>query len=199
MNLSICANEKVNIYIPVNISINKIDKFNKSSDMYNDLCYTLTSENGTDKPLKDRQSEFVDNNLSICEEDCTFTEYDIDTKMASCSCPTKIKLPLISEIKIDKKKLASNFKDVKNIGNFNILKCIYLLFKADNILKNSSNYMALILLVLSLISKFVYCFRDKKKIKDYIKINHNQINNNKDDKSKDTNKALVINKNKKKI
>ena len=74
-----------------------------SSDLYNDICYIFTSENGTDKPLKDRQNEFINNNMSVCEENCDFYEYDNFAKRAKCSCFTKINFPLISQIKFDKK------------------------------------------------------------------------------------------------
>ena len=52
-----------------------LDKYyNKSSPLYNDICYTLASENGLDKPLKDRQDDYKKNNISICEEGCDFTQ-----------------------------------------------------------------------------------------------------------------------------
>ena len=65
--------------------------------------------------------------MSICEEDCDFTQYDNETKKATCSCFTKVTLPLISEIKVDKTKLLDNFKDIRNIANFKMLTCIHLL------------------------------------------------------------------------
>ena len=53
----------------------------------------------------------------------------------------KVILPLISEIKVDRNKLFSNFKDIRNIGNFQILSCIKLFLNEYNIFKNSSYYM----------------------------------------------------------
>ena len=68
LNLSICHDLKINITIPVDIPINEIDKYNASSGLYNDLCYTLTTENGTDESLKDRRKDFVDNNMTVSGE-----------------------------------------------------------------------------------------------------------------------------------
>ena len=51
--------------------------------------------------------------MFVCEENCDFTEYNTEAKKAICSCYTKIIFPLISEIKVDKEKLFSNFKDIK--------------------------------------------------------------------------------------
>ena len=204
LDLSLCKNYKIDISIPFIIPINEIDKYNKSSAFYNDLCYTLTSESGTDKILKDRQNEYITNNMSICEEDCDFTHYDDKTNKALCSCYIKMKLPMISEIKVDKKKLISNFKNIKNIGNFKVLNCLYLLYNLSNIFKNYANYIVIILFILSLISIFIFTCYDSKKIKNYIlnfqnKLNKNEkkkkisfVNNKKGNKK---NKSKAINKN----
>ena len=95
LDLSICHNTLINISIPINISFNDLDLYNSSSSLYNDICYTLTSDSGTDKSLKDRRNEFIDKNLTICEENCKFIDYDNITKRAICSCYTKINLPII--------------------------------------------------------------------------------------------------------
>ena len=169
LDLSICENEKIIISIPIDIPTSDVDKYNSSSNLYNDLYYTLTSETGTDKYLKDRQEEYNNiNNLSICEEGCEFSEYDEITKTASCSCLTKIKLSLIFEIKVDKERLISNFVDIKNIANVKILKCIHLLFEKKNFFKNSSNYILIIILILSLTALFVFIFYNKKKIEIFM-------------------------------
>ena len=118
LNLTVCKGIKIDILIPKDIPINEIDKYNKSSGFYNDICYTYTSEFDTDESLKDRRNDYNNKNLSICEEGCDFTEYNSVTKKVKCSCFTKINLPLISEIKLDKQKLISNFKDIRNVGNF---------------------------------------------------------------------------------
>ena len=100
LNLSICKDIKIEISIPKNISINEIDKYNLSSNLYNDICYTLENEDGTDEPIKVRRKESTDNNIFICEENCDFNKYDNINKKAICSCYTKISLPLVSDIKI---------------------------------------------------------------------------------------------------
>jgi len=179
LNLSICKNIKIDITIPIEISMNDLDKHNQSSDLYNDICYTFASENNIDISLKDRRNEFVNNNMLVCEEDCEFIEYDNTTKKVSCSCPVKMKLPLISEIKVDKDKLFSNFKDIRNIANFKMLKCMNLLFNANNFYKNSANYMMIILFILSIISIFVFIFYSSITIKNYIKLIHKLSQRNK--------------------
>ena len=119
LNLNICKNKNKNVFIynPVNIS-DDIDIYNKSSDYYNDICSKPYS-NKIDLTIPDRRLEFVDNNMTLCEEDCDLIDYNYTTKKAKCSCLIKIKLPLFKEIKFDKEKLLKSFVEFKN---FLILK-----------------------------------------------------------------------------
>ncbi len=165
LDLSVCSDIKIDISIPIDLPSDNLDKFNITSALYNDICYSMSTETGTDQPLKDRQDEFVNNNISVCEEGCEFSEYNNETKRAKCSCYTKLELPLISEIKIDKKKMFANFKDIKNILNINLLKCVNLLLDKKNLFKNTGNFIAMFLLLLSIITLFVYLCKNKENIK----------------------------------
>ena len=199
-NLSLCSNTKIDISIPINLSISELDKHNASSNLYNDICYTLTTDSGTDISLKDRRDEFINNNLSVCEEDCLFTEYDNINKKAICSCFAKIKLPLISEIKVDKNKFLNNFIDIHNIANIKVLKCIKLMFKKENFFKNSAHYLIVILFSLGTISAFMYFFREKEKINGYLNkfANENKLNKGNDLTIITSTKNIKKNKNKEK-
>ena len=57
LNLTVCENSKIDLSIPVILS-DSLDKINSSSDYYNDICYTYTSEDGTDISLSDRKKRF---------------------------------------------------------------------------------------------------------------------------------------------
>ena len=190
LNLSICKDIKIFISIPFDIPKGQIIKYNKSSELYNSICYTSTSKDGTDEPYKDRQDNYKKNNsLKVCEEDCDFSEYDYNKKKAICSCFTKIKFPAISVIKVDKEKMFSNFKNIKNIANIKMLECIYLFLDTKNIIKNSANYMMILLMILSVVSVFSFICYNNVKIKKNINkfcliknnLNHHKItsiNNN---------------------
>ena len=52
LNLSYCNDVKIDISIP-HILTGNIDELNSSSNYYNDICYTSTSDSGTDITLKD--------------------------------------------------------------------------------------------------------------------------------------------------
>ena len=119
LNLELCENIKTYISIPVSIDENNLFKYNVSNEFYNDLCHPYTTVHKTDIILKDRRNEFIKNNLSLCEKDCEYHDYNFKTKKVSCECYIKINFPLISEISINKEKLMNRFVDLKKTININ--------------------------------------------------------------------------------
>ena len=89
-----------------------MDKYNSSSDYYNDICSKTTSESGTDISLIDRRNEFVDNNMSLCEENCELIDYDYTKEKAKCSCDVKLSIPSNYDIKFNKKDFLKSFIDI---------------------------------------------------------------------------------------
>ena len=81
LNLSYCENTKIDIFIPIKLNGN-LDIFNSSSGYYNDLCYTANSDHGTDITLNDRKKEFQENNKTVCQEDCIFSQYNYKNQIA---------------------------------------------------------------------------------------------------------------------
>ena len=75
LEINLCKGTKIEISIPVKINDN-LDKYNPKSGYYNDICYKATSESGTDIILKDRKNEFVENNMTLCEENCDLIDYN---------------------------------------------------------------------------------------------------------------------------
>ena len=168
LNLSICKDTKINISIPINLQISELDKYNASSEYYNDLCNTEKTDTGTDKILNDRRNDFVDNNMSVCEENCKFTDYDNDLKKAVCSCSLKEDVNLLPNDKINGKMILSNFIDINNFANFKLIKCIHLLFDTKNFFNNTANYIIVVILIISVLSIFIFCFHDYLRIKKTI-------------------------------
>ena len=168
LNLSICENTKINIYIPIDISEN-LDKFNSSSGYYNDICYTTTSESGTDISLKDRKNEFITQNRTTCQDGCDFSEYDYTTKSAKCSCNVKESSSSIANIIINKNKLFESFIDFKNIANINILRCYKTLFSIQGITKNIGFYIIIIIILIHTINIIIFYICQISMIKKTIK------------------------------
>jgi len=100
-----CHDTKIDLFIPINIT-DDLDKVNSSSGYYNNICYTSTSEYGTDISLADRKKDFIDKNLTVCEENCDFTDYNSTIKKAICSYLVNTNSTFkIGDLVIDKEKL----------------------------------------------------------------------------------------------
>jgi surface protein len=98
LNISICYNTTIIYNIPVDINEKELDKYNISSDYYNDECSIYTTEDGTDIIISDRKQEYNDNNMFLCENNCQYTNYNISSKKSICNCEIKLKIYSISEI-----------------------------------------------------------------------------------------------------
>ena len=172
LNLTACSNSKISIYVPIEISKN-VDEFNSSSGYYNDICYTTTSEDGTDISLKDRQKKYIDEDKVVCQEDCDFSEYYFDSLIAKCSCDAKESEPSFADMAFNKSKIIlDNFKDIKNFVNFNFLLCHKKLFNKAGLVNNIGAYVLIIIILIYIISIFIFCINQfsllKKKIKDLV-------------------------------
>ena len=133
LELDICSEEKIQISVPVTINEEDILKHDPNSDYYNDKCYPSTSDDGADIILNDRKNEFINNNLTLCENNCEFSGYNSETKQAICECEIKNEINLSSDMEIDKDKLLSYFSDIKNFINIDVMKCYKLLFTKEGI------------------------------------------------------------------
>ena len=197
LNLKVCGNSKISISLPIKLT-EKLDILNSSSGYYNDICYTTTSEDGTDISLKDRKTDFIDKNKTVCQDDCEFSKYDSDNMKVECSCEIKESSSSITDMNIDKNKLLKNFKDIKNIANLNFLVCYRKLFKKVSIIYNIGSYIILVIILFHIISIFVFSAHDyfviKKKIKKIILgMNEYQIFNKKE-KVKNDKSLKAVNK-----
>ena len=204
LNLTYCKNEKIEISTPISIN-SSIDVYNPKSGYYNDLCYIVTTSSGTDICLEDRRQEFIDKNLSICEENCDFKYYNYTNKKVTCSCAIKLSLSSIQNIKIDKEKLKKNFKDINNIANIKFLICYKIAFKKKNLLSNIGFYimdfifLSHIIFLILFHSKYQHLFlNETKKVftnskNEYINTN-NKTNLNKTDIIENRKKIVNIKK-----
>ena len=168
LNLTACENSKISIFIPIELTEN-LDKYNSSSNYYNDICYTTTSEDGTDMILKDRQKDFIDKNKIVCQDDCEFSKYDNENKKAECSCKVKESSSSIADMKINKAKLLENFINIKSFVNFNFLICYKNLFNRKGILNNIGSYIILSIIIFHIITIIMFYFSQFRLVKDEIK------------------------------
>ena len=158
LDLSKYKNEEIFVSNPINIDDDNLDKYNSSSGYYNNICYKTTSKKGTDLSLFDRKKIFVEENMTLCEEDCELIDYNYTIKKAKCSCLIKINIPLFKEIKFDKNKLYKRFTDFNNITSIEYIKCYRDIFKTKSLIKNIGFYIYLMILIFFIICFFLfYC------------------------------------------
>ena len=169
LNLSVCKNIKINIEIPVSIKKGNEYKHNSSSEYYNDLCFIYPTENGFDISLNDRKKEFNNNNMSLCEKKCEYEGYNSSLKKAKCQCEVKEKMNSIIDILNNKEKLFNDFPNIKNIINFDIMKCYKVLFDLSKLKKNIGNYILSPIIAINIFSAFIFLFKGYKNIYDTIK------------------------------
>ena len=156
LDLEICFDEKIEITVPIKINENEIYKHDPSSDYYNDKCFPSDNENGTDIILSDRKNEYIDKNLTLCENNCEFNGIDNETKQAICQCEIKNEINIKSDVIIDKEKLLTKFSDIKSLINIDIMKCYKLLLTKDGLIKNIGSYILLSTIIIYIISLYIF-------------------------------------------
>ncbi len=201
LELDVCKDIKINISIPVSIDEDSLFKYNSSDEYYNDICYSYTTENDTDITVKDRQNEYKENNMSLCESNCDYTYYNSTTKKAICNCKVKNNIGSVSAIKQSKDLLLTSFSNLKNSINLEIMKCYKTLFTKEGLMKNFGSYILLFILFIQIISFFIFISKgynviynlvnNLTKLTSEIKENKNKSKNN--IKNKNTKRKTNIN------
>ena len=215
LNLSICEGISINIDAPVNLddlieliydslSDSGYNLFNENDSFYQDICAVYTTVNGTDILLSDRKKDIyaIIQNKSLCQTGCELKSYNSSTNKASCNC--EINQKTITDLNIDnlfdEKKIASNFYDTLANSNFQVLKCIKLIF-SSKFGKNIGGIVMTILLFISIILNIFSFIKGKEIIHIFINlvIKNNILNENKDSITINNNKSTINNKRKSSI
>ena len=169
LNTSICNNILIKIFIPFSLrgeilnlyedlKDNGYNLFDKNDKFYNDICTPFSSLTGTDIPLSARQKYIFSEYGNLCQENCQFTNYSINTKLITCNC--EINNELIepdNENKFNPKILYKSFYDILKYSNYKVLVCSNLVFKKQTLLSNKGSIIAIIyfLLYISFLILFI--------------------------------------------
>ena len=218
LNLTICKNTKISIYLPVTLSDdvkNLVDSleesgynlFDLSDSFYTDICTPYTSDNKTDVVLSDRKNSIYSQvaNLSFCQTGCSFQYYNSTTQRVKCNCKTDIEniKAMFRDFNFAKNEIISNFYTTFKNSNIKIFKCYKLLYDYKELFHNIGCIIMTILYLLLLICFIFFCFTAGKKIDYFIKIIFNikkneASKNNNIDKGKQIKSAIKRKKSKKK-
>ena len=185
LNLSYCSNTTINLYIPAEIDENNLLKHNSTSEYYTDKCLPATSFNGADIILEDRKNEFINYNMSLCENNCEYDGYNIKKKKVICECGIKSTFNYFKDLNnIDSSILLSKFKDLKNEINLFVLSCYKTLFTKGGLSGNIGSYILFFIIVyfiasLNFFVSFGYKYFKKKVIQIITEKSKNMAKENK--------------------
>jgi ribosomal protein S24E len=121
LDLKHCIETKINISIPVSVDEQNIYKYDLSNNYYNDKCVPATSKDDTDIVLSDRIDEYYKQNMSLCEENCTYNGYNSELKKANCQCDVKTEINVENNSEFSKYKFLDYFIDIGGITNIDVL------------------------------------------------------------------------------
>jgi len=164
INLNLCKDEQIDITYPATIDENELFKYDPESEFYNDICYTYTTIDKTDIILNDRRKEFLDDNLTLCENNCKFNGYNSELHLVNCKCNIKEDLLLIFDSNFDIQRFIYNFGNIKNKMNIKVMKCYYLLFSVEGINNNIANYILIIIIFLYTTFSIIFCMKGYNKL-----------------------------------
>ena len=165
LDISICEGETIGI--SYYLELENPELYDKNNPIYNDICHPYTSVDGVDMTLSEKQKDYENNNKSLCEENCEYIGYDKLDKLVKCNCDVKDNSALISEIKIDKNKLY-DFMSLNKIANFDVLKCLNLIIKIENLLINIGFYSFMPTFICYFLAIIIFCKKDWKFVKNKI-------------------------------
>ena len=178
IDLSICNEDKIQIYTPINITDEYINDYlellkegydilNPNDSFYNDICTPYSHKSDTDMILYDRKITFYNPDLIYCEQGCTFKNIDINEKNIQCECPIKTKEN--SKIVSQKFNLADTFYKTTKYSNFKIISCIKLVFSKKGQFNNYGSYFLFSILFFYIIDSFIYYSKGKIYVANLIK------------------------------
>ena len=213
LNLSICDSTTIHLYIPIVLSdglnhlYNEVknlgyDLFDENSAFYQDICTPFKSPNGTDVSLNDRYDYYYNNNETICQSNCNFSYYDIETQYLKCECDiSNSEIDTEAITKLTAKSFFNSFYDSLKFSNYKVLKCYNLVFSLKALLSNYGSIIAFIYFLIYIVFFVLYCINGinplkidfaKKVIKDpmHSNANNGKSNNNFNNTLKTERKSL---------
>ena len=196
MNLSLCDNISISLYVHINLEeetqqkyeeLEKqgYDLFNPNDSFYQDLCTPFKSENGTDVTLSDRRNDYYKSfsNDIQCQEKCEYSNYLSNSGFLKCECNViDDNINTEKEEKFSEKMLYESFYDILKYSNYKLVKCYNLVFNKNIFFNNKGNIIVLvyffvfnITLILFILYGFNFLKLDLFKMIEQKKINNNKI------------------------
>ena len=188
LDTSHCKDVKINILKPlinINFDINNaiylnnlgINIFDPNDTFFNDICYSFTNENGSDVILKDRRSDYFENE-TFCEDNCNNFTIDYSTMYVNCECNPESLNKNLDDI-FNNEITKHNFGNIKKAftsnlfkSNIVIVKCYNYVIKWIHMNKNLSNWILLSFILIEIILFFLFLRKRLKPIKNYLYLHY---------------------------
>ena len=194
LNLSICEEDSISLYIPVDIGNELLelyedlqsygyDLFDINDPFYNDICSTYTTSDGTDVLLSDRKNDYYNNSYTTCQSNCQYVSFNSKSKLLECECKVVADDININQLKKYSKIIHKSFYGVLKNSNYKILKCYKLVFNTELLKKNIGSFIIISFFILYIISFIIYIIKGIKPLQDEAfetianKFNNININN----------------------
>ena len=174
LNLSVCINTDVNMYIDVPLSDdlvkilkNIIDQgynpFDINDKFYREICTPYDSENGTDVLLDSREEYYYSsiNNIT-CPEHCHSSSYDLNSKYLKCECEVNDTDITLNLKHITGENIANSFYSTLKNSNWKVMICYNLVFNLKIFAHNYGSIISLIFFVIYLGFIIYFFFKGTK-------------------------------------
>ena len=180
LNLSLCDNTTISIYVPVVLSDELQQIYNQLKDMgydlfdingafYQDICVPFKSPHGTDVLLSDRIAYYFHNNETVCQANCKVSDYSMDSQYLKCDCDTSNSEINVKKIdKLTTKTIYESFYDTLKFSNYKVLFCYKLPFRINSVTTNKGSILAIIYFVIYFIFLIIYCLKGTNQFKIYL-------------------------------
>ena len=167
LDLSICDNVTVQIDIPVSINEDDFDRYDPSSDFYNDICKKVSSDGKVDMTLFERTDYYNKYNMSLCEAKCVLVGYNSTTAKAICDCHIKSDMTY-SNGDINPNDLLNKIESEQSISNLALTKCLNTFSNPEELKSNSGFFTILIILFAFVIVFIIFCIKGKNQLENKI-------------------------------
>ena len=207
LNLSICENITIDVYVPVVLSEKMQNLFDELKDMgydlfdlnspfYQDICTPYKSSDGTDVPLSDRINSFYNNDETSCQSNCKFSDYLIESQYLKCDCDiTNSEINTQETKKFNAKSIYQSFFSVLKYSNYKVLKCAKLTFTKKSLTSNIGSILTIVYFLIYLIFLTIYFVKGISQLKTEITktvIKNQEKKKEKENKEKEINSIEIL-------
>ena len=156
IDLSICNDSNVNLYIemPISDELAKILKniidqgynpFDINDKFYREICTPYDSENGTDVLLDAREEYYYSSlNEIVCPDNCHAANYDLDSKYLKCECEVNDTDITLNLKHITGENIGNSFYSTLKNSNWKVMICYNLVFNLKIFAHNYGSIISLI-------------------------------------------------------